>query len=90
MFRNVQIYMGDASATGETVVDGPGAERTLRDILMCGRSNPHLAGELYCQLVKQTHLCMDVANEVGPVILDRKPLRDGPTDWLGSAVQLID
>lgn len=63
MFRNIQIYMGDA-VPGDAVTK-PGNESILRAILRCGRSNLHLACELYCQLVKQTHRCVNAENEVG-------------------------
>lgn len=62
MFRKIQIYMGDAPSCDSS--EGPGDEATLRGILLCGRSNRHLACELYCQLVKQTHRCMNAENEV--------------------------
>eukprot|EP00903_Cladosiphon_okamuranus_P009901 g9403.t1 len=61
IFRKIQSYMGD-SASGDSS-EGPGDEATLRGILLCGRSNPHLACELYCQLVKQTHRCANAENE---------------------------
>lgn len=67
MFRNIQIYMGDA-APGETAVERTGDERILRQIILCGRSDLHLACELYCQLVKQTHRCMDAENEVRKIL----------------------
>eukprot|EP00752_Nemacystus_decipiens_P016552 g14794.t1 len=61
MFRKIQSYMGDATA--DDLSEGPGDEATLRGILMCGRSNLQLACELYCQLVKQTHRCLNAENE---------------------------
>ncbi len=66
MFRQIQSYMGDASPSGgEESAEAAGDEAVLRDILRCGRSNLHLACELYCQLVKQTHRCVDAEKEVG-------------------------
>lgn len=62
MFRKIQTYMGDVAA--DETPENPGDERTLQDILMCGRRNIHLACELYCQLIKQTHRCMNAENEV--------------------------
>lgn len=55
--------MGDAASYEAS--EDPGDEATLRGILLCGRSDLHLACELYCQLVKQTHRCMNAEREVG-------------------------
>lgn len=63
MFRNIQSYMGDTTPCDSS--EGAGDEGTLCEILRCGRSNLHLACELYCQLVKQTHRCMNAETEVG-------------------------